>query len=216
MIDTPEILLRVLLAVGLGALIGVEREWRGHPAGMGTHMLVALGAAVFTLAGIVAVDDLGEGGDPLRVGAQVASGIGFIGAGAIIQSRGSVRGLTTAATLWFAAALGVSAGAGGLALAAIAAGVALVALLVREVVPVRPSERPTGGYVVHIRHAGRADLGLDPAALLTEEPSVLEVDTHAHAEAWRTKIRVHDGDVLAAVLARLRLPAAAEVKIERD
>jgi uncharacterized membrane protein YhiD involved in acid resistance len=215
-IDSAEILIRVLVAVGLGALIGIEREWRGHAAGMGTHMLVALGAAVFTLAGIVAVDNLGEAGDPSRVAAQVASGIGFIGAGAIIQGRGSVKGLTTAATLWFAAALGLAAGAGGLALAAIASGVALAALLVREIVPLRPSEHATGGYIVHIRHAERDDLGVDPAALMADEPAVVGIDTHAHADAWRTTIRVRDGDALPRVLARLHVPEASEVKIERD
>jgi putative Mg2+ transporter-C (MgtC) family protein len=131
-ISTVDVLLRVLLAAGLGAVVGAEREWRHHVAGMRTHALVALGAALFTLAGAYGFSELvrSSNTDPMRVAAQVASGIGFVGAGAILRHGTSVRGLTTAATLWASAALGVAAGAGFFPAALAGVGVVLVSLLV--------------------------------------------------------------------------------------
>src|SRR3954451_23793087 len=93
-------------------LLGLEREVRGHPAGARTHALVAVGAVLFTIAGAYGFGDVPHGPtvDPARVAAQVASGVGFLGAGAIMRQGFGVRGLTTAATLWLAAAIGVTAG----------------------------------------------------------------------------------------------------------
>jgi putative Mg2+ transporter-C (MgtC) family protein len=127
----PELLLRLLAACLLGALVGIEREARGQDAGLRTHAVVALGAALFTVAGAYGFEDFGRGEivDPTRVAAQVASGIGFIGAGAIIKDRTGTRGLTTAATLWLAASLGMAAGA-GLYLTAAASVVIVLAVLV--------------------------------------------------------------------------------------
>jgi putative Mg2+ transporter-C (MgtC) family protein len=110
-LDT-EINLAIRLIVGLvlGAIIGFERELHRQPAGFRTHSLVSLGAALFTV-----VSAFGFGGvmvDPTRIAAQVVSGIGFIGAGTILQYRGHIRGLTTAASLWSVAAIGTAAGAG--------------------------------------------------------------------------------------------------------
>jgi putative Mg2+ transporter-C (MgtC) family protein len=112
-LGTLDVFGRVLLAAGLGALIGAERQWRSHAAGARTHALVASGAALFTLAGAYGFPDIArtDSVDPMRVAAQVASGIGFVGAGAIIRDGLSVKGLTTAATLWASAAVGVAAGA---------------------------------------------------------------------------------------------------------
>ncbi len=103
-----ELAARITLAVGLGTLVGLERESRNKIAGVRTHALVALGSAVFAIAGAYALTDR----DATRVAAQVVSGIGFIGAGAIVRSGGSVTGITTAATLWVAAALGMVAAFG--------------------------------------------------------------------------------------------------------
>jgi putative Mg2+ transporter-C (MgtC) family protein len=113
-ISTLDVLLRIGLAGLLGALVGAEREVRRHSAGMRTHALVAVGAALFTLAGAYGFSDIERSSnvDPMRVAAQVASGIGFVGAGAILRHGMNVRGLTTAAALWASAALGVAAGAG--------------------------------------------------------------------------------------------------------
>jgi putative Mg2+ transporter-C (MgtC) family protein len=119
---TLDLVLRLCLAGVLGAVVGLEREVRGHAPGIRTHALVALGAALFTLAGAYGFGDIktSTNVDPARLAAQVATGIGFIGAGAIIRSGLSVRGLTTAATLWMSAALGVTAGAGAYLLASVA------------------------------------------------------------------------------------------------
>ena len=126
-----ELAAHIAVAALLGALLGLEREWRGQVAGMRTHALVAMGAAIFTIAGAYGFEalDRGPNGDPMRVAAQVASGIGFIGAGAILREGAAVRGLTTAAGLWAAAAVGMAVGAGMLAVAAMSV-VLILALLV--------------------------------------------------------------------------------------
>ncbi len=104
--------LRLLLALVCGALIGLERE-RGHrPAGLRTHTLVCVGSCLVMFCSFWAVEKYGSGGDPLRMGAQVISGIGFLGAGTIIKAGRDVRGLTTAACLWIVACIGLAIGAG--------------------------------------------------------------------------------------------------------
>ena len=127
--------LRLLEALVLGALIGYERERAGKPAGVRTHGMVALGAALFT---VTALTGFGPSSDPARVAAQVVSGIGFLGAGAILQQRGSVHGLTTAASLWVTAAIGVAVGVGMFVMSLETA--VLVFLLLRF--GPRPSPRP--------------------------------------------------------------------------
>jgi putative Mg2+ transporter-C (MgtC) family protein len=111
-IDMAEVgyALRLLLAAFLGAAVGLEREIHDHPAGMRTHLLVALGSAGFTVLSIVAFP--APGADPARVAAQIVTGIGFLGAGAILKEGLSIHGLTTAASLWVVAAVGMAAGAG--------------------------------------------------------------------------------------------------------
>jgi putative Mg2+ transporter-C (MgtC) family protein len=121
-----EALLRIALAGALGGLIGLERELREREAGLRTHLLVAVGAALFTIAGAYGFDSANV--DPTRVAAQIVTGIGFLGAGAIIRQGFSVRGLTTAATLWVVAAVGLAAGAGYYSGALITTAVVLVAL----------------------------------------------------------------------------------------
>jgi len=100
------------LAFGLASIVGFERELRKKDAGLRTHTLVGLGAALFTLAGRYGFPE-SDVFDPSRIAAQVASGIGFIGAGVIFLRRDVVRGLTTAATIWLVAAIGLAAGSGG-------------------------------------------------------------------------------------------------------
>ena len=116
---------RLLIAAALGGAIGLERELDSQPAGFRTHVLVALGAGLFTLAGA----EVGHA-DPARVAAQIASGIGFLGAGAILRDRGRVRGLTTAASLWVTASLGMAAGFGEWQAGVTVAAVAIVVLTV--------------------------------------------------------------------------------------
>jgi len=105
-------MLRVLIAFLLGGLVGWERERVQRPAGLRTHMLVAAGAACFTVASIYGFDGLGTNRDPARLAAQIVSGIGFLGAGVIFRTEGAVRGLTTAASIWMVSALGVLSGLG--------------------------------------------------------------------------------------------------------
>lgn len=110
MLDTPEVILRIAVAAALGGLVGFEREVSDQPAGFRTHILVSLGAALFTLVGAYSFDE--PGADPTRVAAQIATGIGFIGAGVIFQHGLDIKGLTTAASLWVTAAVGTAAGFG--------------------------------------------------------------------------------------------------------
>lgn len=129
-LSDSELISRLLTAALLGALLGFEREMRQKSAGLRTNILIALGSALFTLMSY----ELAEGfaADPGRVAAQIVTGIGFLGAGAIMRTDSGVQGLTTAATVWVNAAVGVAAGGGEYHLAFIATAVTLAALLVLQ------------------------------------------------------------------------------------
>ena len=131
-----EIIGRLALAAALGGLIGLEREYRGYAAGVRTMALVCMGSALFS-------DNTGLfGGDPSRVAAQVVSGIGFLGAGLILREGGSVRGITTAATIWTTAAVGMAVGAQVYLVAVFASLFAIILLEMRVVTrKIRPSAR---------------------------------------------------------------------------
>jgi putative Mg2+ transporter-C (MgtC) family protein len=120
-----EMILRLLLATALGATIGYQRERANKPAGLRTHTLICVGAALFTIASIYG---FGEA-DPARIAAGIVAGIGFLGAGAIIRTREHLVGLTTAATIWSVAAIGLAAGAGLYIISAITTAVVMVILL---------------------------------------------------------------------------------------
>jgi len=107
-----EAVLRLAVAAGLGAAVGIERELREREAGIRTHLLVSLGSCLFTIVGAYGFADFGSKVDPTRVAAQIVTGIGFLGAGTIIREGISVRGLTTAGSLWIVAAIGMASGAG--------------------------------------------------------------------------------------------------------
>lgn len=125
-----ELIRRLLTAALLGALLGIEREMRQKSAGLRTNILIAVGSALFTLMSYELAE--GAGADPSRVAAQIVTGIGFLGAGAIMRTGSGVQGLTTAATVWVNAAVGVAAGGGEYHLAFIATAVTLAALLVLQ------------------------------------------------------------------------------------
>jgi putative Mg2+ transporter-C (MgtC) family protein len=127
-----EIALRLLLAVVLGGMIGFERESHNRPAGFRTHILVCAGSALIMMVSAYGfTGQIGEGfeADPGRIAAGVVTGIGFLGAGTILQHRGSVRGLTTAATIWVVSGVGLAAGIGFYLGAVLTTGFVLISLL---------------------------------------------------------------------------------------
>jgi putative Mg2+ transporter-C (MgtC) family protein len=123
----PNDLLSIILAIVLGAVIGMEREFSGKAAGLRTNVLICLGAAVFTIISKQMVG--GTNGSVARIAAQIVTGVGFLGAGAIIQDRGGVHGLTTAATIWLVSSIGMACGAGFYGLAIVAALTAILVLI---------------------------------------------------------------------------------------
>lgn len=142
-----DLALRLTVGLVLGAIIGFERELSRQPAGFRTHSLVSLGAALFTV--VSAFGFSGPGVDPTRIAAQIVSGIGFIGAGTILQYRGHIRGLTTAASLWSVAAIGTAAGAGLYVVAVVGTVLILVILAILdrvEAIARRRLRLPPDGY----------------------------------------------------------------------
>jgi len=123
----PDDLVSIMLAALLGAGIGLERELSGKSAGLRTNLLICLGASVFTIISREMVT--GTSGEVTRIAAQIVTGVGFLGAGAIIQDRRSVHGLTTAATIWLVASIGMACGAQFYILAMVASLIAVLALI---------------------------------------------------------------------------------------
>lgn len=122
-----EMVLRLLLATALGSIIGYQRERAGKSAGLRTHILICVGAALFTVASL---HGFGAAADPARIAAGIVAGIGFIGAGAIMRrGEGVIEGLTTAATIWVVAAIGLAAGAGLYLVSAVTTAVVTIVLL---------------------------------------------------------------------------------------
>ena len=143
----PDDMISIILAVVFGAAIGLEREISGKPAGLRTNVLICLGAAVFTI--ISKEMAAGLENSPTRIAAQIVTGVGFLGAGAIIRDRGGIHGLTTAATIWIAACLGITCGAGQWMTALVAMLATLLVLIVGD-----PLER-----IIHRRYHRDADNG---------------------------------------------------------
>jgi putative Mg2+ transporter-C (MgtC) family protein len=123
----PHDMISIILAVLFGVAIGLEREISGKPAGLRTNVLICLGAAVFTI--ISKEMAAGQENSPTRIAAQIVTGVGFLGAGAIIRDRGGILGLTTAATIWLVASIGTACGAGLYSLAAVSTLIAIIVLI---------------------------------------------------------------------------------------
>jgi len=184
-----DLAVRMLIAAVLGAAIGFEREIHEHPAGMRTHLLVALGSAIFTLLSIfgfgVSAGSSGGGSpnvDPTRIAAQIVSGIGFLGAGAILKYGTSIRGLTTAASLWATAAVGMAVGAGSWIVAVVGTAIIVFSLWPLNVVIARL--RPQGTRQLRIRlHAGRLEvLGEVTRQLAARRIEIGEINTQRHGK----------------------------------
>ena len=144
MVSDREVVVRLVLALVLSGLVGLEREAKGRAAGLRTHILVSVGSALIMLTGVHLMT-LYRGvveGDPGRLAAQVVSGVGFLGAGTIIQFRDSVRGLTTAASVWAAAGIGLAVGSGFYMGAMAATALVLAALLLLRSLEARVGSKP--------------------------------------------------------------------------
>jgi putative Mg2+ transporter-C (MgtC) family protein len=171
-LDLWEVAVRLAVAAALTGAVGLERELRERAAGLRTHMLVGVGSALFTIVSAYAWGDFvfdrtqGTTFDPTRIAAQIVTGIGFLGAGAIIRQGLSIRGLTTAAGLWVAAAIGMAVGAGYWGAALIGTGVVLVGLG-----PLRMAE---GWVVSRRREGGTLEIDLRPEEPLAPVLGVLE------------------------------------------
>lgn len=208
-IGSAEILLRVGLAAVLGGAIGFERELREREAGLRTHLLVSVGAALFTLVSAYAWTDWrfsNESGlvfDPTRIAAQVVTGIGFLGAGAIIRQGLSVRGLTTAATLWVVAAIGMATGAGYYAAAVITTVLVLVTLWPLRLLAFRVSERfrhDEGRLAVQLSAGASAASLLEAVEGAGGNVRSLEFDEEGDTRRVDMHVRIEPGRSAAAVL----------------
>ena len=196
----PEVLGRLALAAALGAVLGFERELREREAGLRTHLLVSLGSALFTIVSAYGFREFLTSGqsvvraDPTRIAAQIVTGIGFLGAGAIIRQGLSVRGLTTAASLWVVAAIGMASGAGYYSGAVIATVVVLVSLWPLRIFAHRIFDRLRPG-----------ELRLEVELRANESPSVLLESLETRGVAVRA-FEVED--------ARDRRRVVLEVRVE--
>jgi putative Mg2+ transporter-C (MgtC) family protein len=172
-ISIGEVALRLVVAAALTGAVGLEREFRERAAGLRTHIMVGVGSALFTLVSAYGFNAFLQSGanvvraDPSRIAAQIVTGIGFLGAGAILRQGLSIRGLTTAAGLWVAAAIGMAVGAGYYSAALLGTGVVLVGLG-----PLRLAE----GWVMarRRREAGSLEIDLRPDQPLAPVLGVLE------------------------------------------
>ncbi|HSC48922.1 MAG TPA: MgtC/SapB family protein [Gaiellaceae bacterium] len=212
----PEALLRIVIAAALGGAVGIERELREHDAGFRTHMLVAIGSALFTIVSAYAFRDFLTGGgavvraDPTRIAAQIVTGIGFLGAGAIIRQGLSVRGLTTAATLWVVAAIGMAAGAGYYGGAVITTAVVLISLWPLRILAQRgtarfrpqtsmllvqlPSGASPGPLIDEVEHLGARVKSLEISHEADRRTVLLDVTMPPRVDAPRVIAQVGDLD----------------------
>lgn len=161
--------LELVISTVLSGIIGLEREWRNKSAGLRTHVLVGLGTTLLTHLSVHAF----VGGDPSRIAAQIVTGIGFIGAGAILQRGHFVRGVTTAATLWVTMSVAMAVGVGWYGFAALVTGIVLLVLLFFEHLEViLPPRRLRAGIRLRVLHG--AEVGDRIGELLKESGAKLK------------------------------------------
>ena len=182
-----ELLIKLLVAVVLGSAVGLEREMSGKPAGLRTTILICVGAALFThlsiTIGLISQTPAGQPyGDVTRIAAQIVTGIGFLGAGAILHERGSVLGLTSAATIWAVAAIGMAVGSG-----AYAEAVGTTVMVCIVLVGLRPIERK----LVSVRRTVTATLRVVPNTDFGSFEDVFR-DAGVHVRSRRTYDHVGD------------------------
>jgi putative Mg2+ transporter-C (MgtC) family protein len=202
-IDAATSALRLGLSLVAGGLIGVERESRRQPAGLRTHILISVGATLLMLLSIYIPQEFFgmKNGDPGRIAAQVVSGIGFLGAGAILKLGNNIRGLTTAASIWVAAAVGLTIGAGLYLPSLIALVIILVTLVLLDAVERRffPAQRVKGIYLYFASSA--VDTKKIQKVLMANKIRIQSVDVVQ--EILKERVRVH---VLAVIPAAINIP----------
>lgn len=224
-ISDLDMFLRMGAAAGLGAAIGSERQWTGRPAGLRTHLLVALASATFMLVSTQFVYYQHYGRDDLvmvdtsRIAASVVAGVGFLGAGVVLRTGGGIKGITTAASVWLVAAIGLAAGGGMYAVAAATTGVSLFTLVVlghlkrrvrslvsrRMVILLKETGRNRAEVLQRIEACGAVVAGVDEDHNLRRKRCRLTLDVQAP-----------DGLAVEAALVRLaELPYVLRVKVHR-
>ncbi|WP_018180852.1 MgtC/SapB family protein [Jongsikchunia kroppenstedtii] len=211
-----EIIARVAVGLGLGAVIGIERQWRARMAGLRTNALVSVGAALFVIVGADAIH--GHDADPTRVAAQIVSGIGFLGAGVIMKQGASITGLNTAATLWATAAVGALSGAGMYWVAVFGtAAIVLANLVLRPVARLLDHQPSTAG-----REQPPAEYAFEVTAADSSEAHVraLTVQSVSRPEFALRSVRSFDLDdgrvrVVAKLLAAERDDSLLESAVSR-
>lgn len=204
-------ILRLVVAMILGAIIGMERQLRHKPAGLRTNMFICFGSAMFTVLSNELAGSMG--GDHTRIAAQIIPGIGFIGAGSILHSRGSVTGLTTAATLFVVASVGMAAGGGLYITAVFATGVILVCLAVLGRLETMFALKPVQCSYEVIGPSTEAILGelnriLDEHGLAMQDVHATSVDGHSRvvfdavcsgSDQQSLSVRLHKSTTFSAV-----------------
>jgi putative Mg2+ transporter-C (MgtC) family protein len=203
-----EVVLRIGLAAALGGAIGLERELREREAGLRTHLLVSVGAALFTMVSAYAWTDWrfsteeGLVFDPTRIAAQVVTGIGFLGAGAIIRQGLSVRGLTTAATLWVVAAIGMASGVGYYWAALVTTALVLISLGPLRILAFRLSRtRPEEGRLAVELPAGTSAVSvLEAVEGAGADVSSLEFEEEGDSRRVDMRVRLGTGKTAAQLI----------------
>lgn len=132
---------KIALAALLGAIVGLEREWGGHPAGLRTNMVIAISSCLFTILSIEGFPLQGSSQDTARVASQIVTGVGFLGAGVLLRTRSHIWGLTTAATIWLVAAIGMAIGTGAYFVAILTAILSTILLILLAPVSRRLEQR---------------------------------------------------------------------------
>ncbi len=184
--------IKVLIAILLGGLIGWDREKKMKAAGLKTNMLISLGACVYTSVSLLSIENGIGMGDPNRTAAQIVSGIGFLGAGAILQSRGNIVGLTTAASIWTVGAIGMTVGVGFPIVATMITVTILVVLrLIDPLNKLLESKKHYRSYHIEVLSVGRVK-GTVKEVILKKTDSIEEVVEEVHdAENDRRLLHVY-------------------------
>ena len=207
----PHVLLRLSVAAVLGGAIGMERELRERGAGLRTHLVVCVGSALFTLVSAYGFRDFITAGgayariDPTRIAAQIVSGIGFLGAGAIIRQGLAVRGLTTAATLWVVAAIGMACGTGYYSAAVITTGVALLALWPLRTLAYRSVRRFRGdtGLLLVQLPAGQSPASVIDAVEAESQVETIEVRQEGDRRVLELTLHLPRGELSQRIVSKL-------------